>query len=61
MVGLLPLGAHPVVPILEHGLIRIEILMSIQPLIDLKTLHTLNEALADFLSEAIAIRLGFEP
>ena len=61
MVGLLPLGAHPVVPILKHGLVRIEVLMPIQSLVNLQTLHALNEALADFLRETIAIRLSFEP
>ena len=61
MVGLLPLGAHPIVPILKHGLVRIEIFMPIQSLVNLQTLHALNEALADFLREAIAIWLSFEP
>ena len=61
MVGLLPLGAHPVVPILKHSLVRVKVLVPVEPLVNLQTLHTLNEALTELLREAIAIRLGFEP
>ena len=61
MVGLLPLWAYPIVPVFKHGLVRVEIFMPIQPLVNLQTLHALNEALADFLRETIAVGLSFEP